>query len=198
MKQSNEDDRRHFFRITDAIGISYRILDDNGDPEDVEDEENLEESISINTLLDQHNQVINLAMGQLQGAQPLVAEVLSEINKKMDTLLVLCELDDLGGSSRFQEFEQASISASGIAFPVSEEIPEDQLLRLDLLLQPSGKKLQAVGRVVCCQPSELDGYYLRLEFKQISDSDREDLIQHIVQRQGMLLKSLREQMESEE
>lgn len=195
MTQGNEDDRRRFFRITDAIGVSYQLLDEHGEPEDIEDEEGLEESISINMLLDQHNQSIHSALEKLQSEQPLVADALSELNKKLDTLLVLFELDDLSGNSRFQEFEQASISASGIAFPVTEQIAKDRLLQLDLLLQPSGKELQAIGRVVGCQSSELDGYYLRVEFKQISDADREELIQHIVQRQGMLLKSLREQMD---
>ena len=191
MSLNKEDDRRRFFRINDAIGISYERLDEDAS----EIVEHVEESISVKELLEHHNVAISTALSQLEVAQPETATVIAELNRKMDTLLALFELDDLSGHSHFQQFQQASISACGVGFPAKENIEPDTLLKITLFLQPSGAEVMSQGKVISCHEVEGESYYLRVEFTLIAETDRERLIQHIVQRQSSLLKALREQLE---
>lgn len=106
---------------------------------------------------------------------------------------MMLELDSLITQRACHRVEEASISASGIAFPIAEKLNENTVLALDLLLRPSAKNITAIGRVISCESLSDDPlYYLRVEFTEMTTPDKETLIQHIVQRQGALLRSLRD------
>lgn len=187
MSNQNED-RRRFFRITDAIGVSYTL--ENADDETVD--EVLGENINVQQLLGIHNQNLKTVLSKLEHESPLVAAALIEMDKKLDTVIALLELENKAAYS----IQQASISACGIAFPVDRDLAINTMLKLTLYLETSGQEIKVLGRVVGCQNLPEEGvHYLRVEFTEMNDMDREKLIQHIVQRQGLLLRSLREQME---
>ncbi|MGH1439609.1 MAG: PilZ domain-containing protein [Cellvibrionaceae bacterium] len=193
MNMSN-DDRRRFFRITDAIGVSYTLMN--------ESEENPPEKgggsiqgMSIHSLLESHNQEITSALSDLASSQPEAANAISALNKKLDTITTLIELEGLVDGRATHSIQEASISACGIAFSVNEELASDTKINLSLFLETSGEQVAAIGRVIDCQSlAEEDAYYLRVEFVEMVDSEREKLIQHIIQRQGSLLRSLKEDM----
>ena len=183
-------DRRRFFRINDAIGVAYQVMDDNFSEGD-EDRQECDD-LSVAALLDQHNHAIAEAIHPIQKDQPLVARALMEMSKKIDTLLSLYELEALTIHNRYQHFDQASISACGIAFPVSENLSLKTELLLNLYLLPSEYEMTIKGRVVACETIGPKYYYLRVEFFGVSEENRERLIQHVIQRQSTLLKTLRE------
>ena len=61
-----------------------------------------------------------------------------------------------------------------------------------MLLRPSAKHVVTLGQVIECEEmSEAGTYYLRVEFTEMTEPNRETLIQHIVQRQGVLLRALK-------
>lgn len=186
-----EEDRRHFFRITDAIEVAYEIIDDN----DMEESESPEQaSVDIKDLLACHNNAINDLLSDLSDTHPAVAKTIDVVNKKLDAVLQFFELEELSSNQHIPRIEEASISASGIAFPIEGSMALGTKLNLTLDLKPSEEKVYAIGKVVGCQSMD-DSYYLRVEFTEMQDSYRECLIQHIVRRQGALLKSLREQLD---
>ncbi len=190
MTMLNED-RRRFFRIADAIGVSYKRVDEaHSDAQD-----DMHEGANFFSLLESQTHSLQMLLSELKKSQPVAAKAIAALDKKLDTIVALMELDNITGGIATHSIQQASISACGIAFPVNENIEPDTQLRLSLLLETSSEQISALGRVVGCQ--EIGGqnnYCLRVEFVEMSDSDREKLIQHIVQRQGLLLHSLREQM----
>lgn len=190
MSTPKEDDRRRFFRITDAIGVSYERIDAEKSTDSVDDTH----KIDIKNLLGHHDAAINDILLDLREESPLAAQAVDIVNKKLDALLRFFELDSLSASESFQRVDEASISACGIAFPATEAMDVGVQLNLVLYLQPSNEKVHSIGKVVGCQ-SNNESHYLRVEFVDMSDADRECLIQHIVQRQGALLKTLREQMD---
>ncbi len=197
MKVNKEDDRRRFFRITDAIGVAYEVIDEaetKASPNDPE----VKTELNIQALLNQHSEEINSIILALGNEQPLVAKAVAALNKKIDTLLQFSELDSLASHQHFQSVEEASISACGIAFPINESLDVGKKLNLTLYLKPSEENIHAVGQVIDCKHLIDNDHYLRVEFTDMSDSYRESLIQHIVQRQGALLKSLREQLDDSE
>ena len=193
-KQS--DNRRRFFRIVDALGVAYRVV--NGQQARLGEQSAMPESGFINTqqLVQGYDSIIKDSLVSLQARDPSAAMAIDQLNKKVDTLLRMLELDNLLVQYPSHHVEQASISASGIAFPAEEKIPLQSTLALDLILRPSSQHIKAIGRVVACDSlREMSQYYLRVEFIEISEPDRERLIQHIVQRQGALLRALKNEID---
>jgi hypothetical protein len=193
MKVSRSEDRRRFFRITDAIGVAYSANQPSKQSAD-----NNAGIVSGYKLIQQQSALILTALEELAGVQPAAAKAIAAVNKKLDTLITLVELDNLTGQPAVKTIEEASISACGIAFPVNEILASDTIIFLTLYLDPSGDEVDAVGRVVDCKPlSRVGDYYLRVEFTEVENNGREKLIQHIVQRQGSLLRSLKDQADKD-
>lgn len=189
----DKKDRRRFFRITDAIHVAYEIIDEEATLESLEVDHN-EVMIDAIAIIEQHNEDVSQTLSELGESAPIAAKAITALNDKIDTLLSLLELDNIIIQKKLQRVEAASVSACGIAFPISETIAVGQKVRLMMRLESANIKLNAIGCVVDC--NELgEEYYLRVEFVDMSDTDREHLIQHIMQRQDLLLKSLRQQVD---
>jgi hypothetical protein len=193
---TDDTNRRRFFRITDAINVAYEIIDEAATLESLEVDHN-EVMIDAIAIIEQHNEDISQTLSELGESAPIAAKAITALNDKIDTLLNLLELDNILIQKKLQRVEAASVSACGIAFPIAETIAVGQKLKLMMRLEPANIKLSVIGCVV--DRNELgEEYYLRVEFVDMSDVDREHLIQHIMQRQGALLKSLREQVDADD
>ncbi|MEO0443631.1 MAG: PilZ domain-containing protein [Pseudomonadota bacterium] len=195
MKMVKQEDRRGFFRITDAIGVSYEVF--NKDEDNREPDEKTHDQVDVPELLQRHNDAINHSLAELTVLNPQAAKAVAAINKKVDTLIDIFELNDLSVQQNIKRIEDASISASGIAFVADEDFEKETLLQLTLYLKSSQEQVYATGQVVECQPIESGQHMLRIKFTDLNDADREKLIQYIVQRQSILLKNLREQMDDD-
>lgn len=196
---NDANNRRRFFRIVDEVGVSYRVLSQTECDAKGDESESVSHYVDTMSVMHKYSEDIGAALERLEKTSPDTALVLDCLNKKVDAFLMMLELDNLVTQRACHRVEEASISASGIAFPVPEQVTPDSMLVLDLLLRPSSNHVNAMGRVISCEAlssadSEL-GYYLRVEFIDMNDKDRETLIQHIVQRQGALLRALRDEME---
>jgi hypothetical protein len=182
------DNRRRYFRIVDSLGVSYRVItpekEDNDDPE---------KRIDTLSILNHHNTLIQEQLSVVETQSPELAKLASQLNQKIDAILMMLELDSLMSQHACHRIDEASISASGIAFPIGEALAPNTLLELDLLLRPSAKHVVTRGQVISCeQMTDTETYYLRVDFTEMTDGNRETLIQHIVQRQGVLLRTLKE------
>lgn len=181
----DDSDRRRFFRITDRLGVSYRVLE----PSEINDD--LPSTIARAThLIAGYNQVIEDSLAALSD-QPAVAAAIDALNKKLDCMLSQIELDNVMVQKMAHKMCEVNISACGMAFIIDESLQSNDILHLDLFFKPDDLHVVAKGRVIDCEPAE-QAYYLRIEFVEMSQTDQERLIQHIVQRQGMLLRSLRD------
>jgi hypothetical protein len=193
MKESG-DNRRRFFRIIDALGVSYRVISEKESPakSDVGEDAGAVQFVDTLSVMNDYNTFIQVSLEKLKTQDSHAAVAIEQLNKKVDTILMMLELDSLITQRACHRVEEASISASGIAFPIEEQLQANTYLALDLLLRPSSKHVNAVGKVIACDRlSEESVYYLRVEFTEMMDRDKEILIQHIVQRQGTLLRALK-------
>lgn len=193
---TDEKNRRRFFRITDAIHVAYEIIDEATTLEAFAAGHN-ETMIDAVAFINQHNESISQTLSELSESSPVAAKAITALNDKINTLLTLLELDNIIIQKKLQRVESASVSACGIAFPIADTIAAGQRLKLMMRLEPSNIKLNTIGCVIDCNVLG-EEYYLRVEFVEMSDVDREHLIQHIMQRQGALLKSLREQVDDDD
>lgn len=194
---NNESNRRRFFRIVDALGVSYKVMTEAevSGSEQGSDEAS-KQFVDTFSVMQNYNNVLNETLEKIQPRDPDTVIAIEQLNKKFDALLMMLELDSLITQRACHKVAEASISASGIAFPVDEQLEPDMFLALELLLRPSSKHVSAVGRVIACDKlSDDDVFYLRVEFIEMTDKDKEVLIQHIVQRQGALLRALKEDID---
>lgn len=188
MRPQREDERRKYFRIIDEVDVSYRIADA------VEDDS---ESHAIAHGFEQINHDIKTALDNLEGEQPQLAASLTLLNKKLDMMIAVSELENTQAQLAAYQLDEVSLSACGIAFPAQENLPNDTLLDLSLYLHASEQRVGIRGQVVGCQEIESDGakkYCLRIEFVDVDEATRENLIQYVLQRQRYLLKNLSEEL----
>jgi hypothetical protein len=170
--------------------VSYRIV--KADQHNGDDAE-AEESINTLSILNHHNTLIQTQLEAIESKNPETAALISQLNQKIDAILLMLELGNLMSQHACHRVDEASISASGIACPIDEPLAPNDFIELDLLLRPSAKHVVAIGQIVSCERIPNDSaYYLRVEFTEMTDNNREKLIQHIVQRQGVLLRTLKD------
>ena len=82
-----------------------------------------------------------------------------------------------------------NLSGSGIAFESREPLAIGTRLRLSIILRPSRITLSIAGTVIACEDrltSAAMPHWIRVDFDEDLQA-QEQLIQHVVQKQGALL-----------
>ncbi len=191
MDKSLPDDRRRYFRISDHLGVAYRVASDEhiGGGQVVN-----HEPVSIFQLLEEQEKNISELLGQLQSRDPLLADIAQALNQKINCVLNQLEMESRMIEQIAHKVCEVNISACGLGFQVDEEIGTGIYVHLDLVLLPENRRILTDAVVVNVETLD-GGYYLRLNFVNIHPQDQEMLIQHIVKRQGDLLRNAREQAE---
>lgn len=183
-------DRRQFFRINDRVGVAYRVLSDEESLSEIEHSRRL---VAPERQLADYNKTIHQLLGQLKIKQPVMAELLTAMDNKINFVIDQLALESQLLEKMAHEMKSVNISASGLAFNVDEPVDTGKLVELELLLQPENLHLNLHGEVVDSLPREDEpGFYMRIKFTHVTPSDQELLIQHIVRRQGTQLRYARE------
>jgi len=189
------DERRRFFRINDAIGVAYRQLS-------AEEMEQGAETVARRAssdpqaLLQTADKTIQTLLPLIRVKQPEVAELLEAMDQKLSFLVDQLEVESRLVERIAHRVHEVNISACGMALVVDEPLVVGSVLALDLLLRPSEVHLHTHGVVVASQLAVRDQaeamqgtHYVRMEFQGMGVSDQELLIQHIVQRQSLLIRA---------
>ena len=186
-----ESDRRRYFRINDWVGLSYRVAGNRLQQDALTEADNVQ--IPSAQLLETINRELLSALNLLWKNNPAVANVIGLLNRKIDFLVSEMDLDYLDCSVK-HEVTQVNISACGIAFESAEAFEVGQMLELHLMLKPTNIRLKINGSVCACEPVPSDTQkvnFLRIDFANIDTHIQEELIQHIVRRQSLLLNEQR-------
>lgn len=190
MDKSPVDDRRRYFRISDNLGVAYRVVADDH----LRDEPPRTEPVRIFHLLEEQDELISQLLTTLRERDPLVADLARALNQKINSIVNQLEMESRLIEQIAHKVCEVNISACGLGFPVEEAIVPGTQVQLDLVLLPESRRLLTDALVVSCEP-EGEGHYARMNFVNMAPRDQELLIQHIVKRQGDLLRSAREQAE---
>ncbi len=174
-----EEERRSFFRVDDAFPIKIKRVGKLAvhspgflfPPSDKKADE-------PGTVL------------QDSGLVPL----LQEINNKLDFLLNTLVLKDAGALN--EEATAVNISASGIRFEIDEKFEPGDVVELKMLL-PSYPPMavQAFGEVTRVKVLEREGgnaYDTAIEFAEMTDEVREEIIRYTLRRQREIIRKQRE------
>ncbi len=190
------DERREFFRIDDSIRLSYRVIDADEVPVDIEERVH-NDRFSVMTRLQAISQNLSAALHRIEQRDHDVADYLKALDDKI-TLLGQSFLSEegelLGAPSR-----DVNLSAGGLAMDVDEPLVVGDRVEIKLLLLPDYCGVLAYGEVVGVETSARpDGdfpHHVRINFTLIRDVDQDALIRHIMRRQGEMLRKRREQRE---
>ncbi len=187
------DERRRFFRIDDVVGVSFRMLsDEEANTHAIENHT----QVDAFSLISSYETKIENYLGQLRLQDPVVAAVLDNLNKKMNCVISQLELESRLVDRLAHKVQEVNISACGMGFTTDDELESGGTMSLNLILRPTNLHVNTFGTVVNCEPcNHSGGYYVRVNFHDMDPADQEILIQHIVKRQGSLMRDAREETE---
>ena len=180
-------ERRKFYRINAVVMLRYEEMEEPpGDVVIVGGESGLE--VSTGTLLAEIDRELNQTINTVWQDHPVVAQALGLLNRKV-SIIAAQAIEYEQSDIRSYDDTMVNISGCGVAFESREGLAPDTRLRLSVILRPSQITLSIAGTVVGCEErlaSSTMPYWIRVDF----DDDvmaQEQLIQHVVQKQGALL-----------
>jgi len=186
----NGIDRRRFFRINDNVGVNYRQLDESEINQHIESLVNPSDAVA---LISDYSKQVETLLSQVVMKDPLVGELLGVMNKKINCVIQQLELESQLTTDLAHTVQEVNISACGMALCVDEKLDSGAVLDLELMLLPARHLLHCHGVVIdATEAKSGSGFHTRVDFSGMNSDDQELLIQHIVKRQGALLKALRD------
>lgn len=190
------DERREYFRIDDSVKLSYREVEKEELPADLEElEYKASGGLTVMSRLNSISQQLSTALHRIEQNSPDVADYLKSLDQKLELLAqaFLSKENEL-----IEQTDQpVNLSAGGMAVESPRPIGVGAWLEIKMLLFPSYAGILTYGEVVSCDSVE-NGYCIRVDFSYIRDGDRDALIRHILRRQGEFLRRRREEKEQEQ
>ena len=176
-------EKRKYFRITDTIHLTVRVISKE------EYESTNKDLQSDDSLVDCENE-LTLLLDKIAIQQPDISRALQLMNQK------LMQLNEaLIAPPQQENLTEVSLSACGVGFESDDFIAEAERVELVLGLKPSNLKMTARGIVVGCEelaePKGGNRYFIRVALGGLAPKSEEVLIQHIIKRQGEILRQKR-------
>lgn len=186
---TEQQERRDYFRINDTIGLSYSVFDGS--------EENSAngtegKKIELDSVLAEIDAKFNQAANTVWQKNPAVAEALGLLNRKISIVAARVPEGTDSEAAPHQEF-LANISGCGMAFHCVDPLPEGTRLNVSVVIKPSNIDVNFTATVIACEPSPESSagkYLMRIEIDEESHLAKEQLIQHVVQKQYTAGKNL--------
>ncbi len=179
------DDRRRFFRIDDHIGVSYQVMEEN----ELMGQSEPPHAADIFGLLNNLDKTIAYELNELKVSDPKLATLLDAFDRKINALVNQMEIDNYLVQRLAHKIRQVNISACGMGLTVEEGLREEDILMVDLVLIPGNINISTYARVISSEDVGGGEYYIRMDFFGMANNDQELLIQHIVRRQGHLIRA---------
>ncbi|HUH37807.1 MAG TPA: PilZ domain-containing protein [Spongiibacteraceae bacterium] len=177
-------ERRRFFRVTDSVGVALQPI---GDAEAQALAERIQGGLAGLDYVSHFDNRIHALLDALKLQNPVAAELLDLLNKKLDCVIAQADIDVEQLRQVAYNLREVNISACGVALACDPPLAVGQHLQMELVLNPSQAQLTVLGLVVASD-SHAQGCFCRIDFVAISNADQELLIQHVVRRQSKVLK----------
>ena len=177
-------EKRRYFRIDDMIDLSFRVL--KPQVPELKLSTDILDDIEILEMVDAE---LDTLVNSLWDSDPKYARAIGLLNQKINLLTNQNRpsISELMAQYDHQYTDiDVNLSASGMAFDCDVQLEVGSRLEMLLLLKPSvsGVKLRAmVVNSEERQTAGSDSYFTCVQF-DVEAKEKEQLIQHIVKRQG--------------
>ncbi|MDX5300150.1 MAG: PilZ domain-containing protein [Gammaproteobacteria bacterium] len=184
------DDRRRYFRINDRIAMRYMRLREEGpmSPDLAR--------LSLGARLGAVNSALQKSLAIVQDGDVRVAETLALLDRKLNLVLESLDLHVTSNATGLL-LADVNLSASGLAFPSSQSMVNGERLLLDMVFYPESDHLKVMANVVGCEPTD-QGFWIRADFDNLSETEQELLVQHVLRCQTRELRARREARERDD
>lgn len=190
MPTQDSENRREYYRIEDSIALEILPPDELHGP-------STDASNGLFQLLGELHQLDFEAqhlLRQIAEGNRTLANYLKVQNRRID---LLGQALAHGLFSTLGEPRPVVLSEGGISFEHDQPLAENSQHRLKLVLMPQALGLLLEARVASCQPLAAGRYAIALSFEALSDSQRQLLARHILQRQAAERRQARESLDAD-
>lgn len=199
LKKPISNEKRHFFRITDSVNLSYRLIDEQQTKQGIQASVNLLDNCSLSSALNLINEESAVLYGKLEKLHSDFADYLKLLNIKIDLIaqavLSLSDSEEVSAN----ETRNANVSVSGIGFDCKEALKVGQFLEIKMLLVHSTVVIVTYGKVVhCLRNQDLNNpypYFIGVDHVNMTENDRDLLGKHVAKKQ---LQQIRQQKEKQQ
>ncbi|MGR9088528.1 MAG: PilZ domain-containing protein [Gammaproteobacteria bacterium] len=184
------ENRRRFFRITDVVDLSYRVIDERDAAESSCITSQILTVCSLAGALESLTQESAKLLHRIEKKQPELVSYLKLLNEKID-LLALAILEDRQGDNA--NSRKVNVSASGLAFQCAEAIDPGLLIEIKMMMTTFRVVLVVCCKVVhCAKIHHAEGaapcFMISADFNNLTEADQDILMQHLVRRQMQQLR----------
>lgn len=175
---SNKDaERREYFRIDDLAIVSLQKIDGKQSLGELKSKHSsFLLGSTINAIEIENQNLLN----NIKRSSPDIARYLESINKKID--LISNHLLESSIESSHQVETAIDLSASGIGVKISGDHSAQDIVMIKLLLLPEKKGIICIGEIKRIK-TDNDETILCIDFKEITEADRELIIKHTISKQ---------------
>ncbi|MBX9763189.1 MAG: PilZ domain-containing protein [Pseudomonadaceae bacterium] len=189
MPTQDEDDRREYYRIDDTIALEFTLL---SGAEALASDELHDGSPLFNLLSDLHLMDFESQhlLRHISERDRTLANYLKVINKRIDLLgqaVAQSLLRDIGAPRK------VSLSEGGLSFNNAQPIAAGAHIALKMVLMPQALGLLLRAKVAHCRPLPSQQFEIGAEFETLTDTQRQLIARHILQRQALERRIAREQ-----
>lgn len=173
------EERRKYFRFNETIMMTYSLTNkDDAIPENQLAIDLIDEFSSM-------SQQLKLSVARMTQRSAELGNCMGILDSKINLLAQTVLYKDRANTfSRYK----ANISAGGISFQVSETIPIDSILNLQMVLSPELNTLNVKAKVVNCQKDSSietpQNYIVSTNFVETSDITEDIIVRHIMRCQA--------------
>jgi hypothetical protein len=195
--KKNKEEHRSYFRVNDVISVVANPL--NLDKESRDEFNSTVSSSKAYTLKDRDyssSQTTEMPAKQAGSENQRLYDMVTEINSKLDFIINHFMLDKEGLLST--DKKMVNISASGLKFNVSHPVKVDDIMEIKLLLPAYPPVVVfAYGKVTRAKKLDDGKYEVAIEYINMADDVRNELIQYTLSHQREELRRSRESREGE-
>ena len=195
MLNDKADDKRNFFRVKDAVNLSYFLIEEEQTKIAPQSSRSLLDSCSLSSALTLISQESVTLYRKLEKLHSDFADYLRLLEMKIDLVaqaIVEIRKDEVASNKT----RNANISLGGIGFESKEPLHIGQYLEIKMLLVHSTLIIVTFVKVIHCSqhPDSLSAYpyMIGVEYIGLNEADNEMISQHIAKKQ---LQQIREQKE---
>lgn len=181
-------ERRRYFRIDDRVGVDINPLAEEAAHTLAEQ---VRRGLAAGDFRSPFDARLHTVLEAVRVQQPLVSEALELLNRKLSLLMEQLAVNDEALQRLAFTVHEVSLSACGLGLTVDYALAVGTPVHLALDLLPGEQRITTLARVVACEPAPETGegnHYLRMDYEVIHPEDQEQLIQHVLRRQGLQLR----------
>ena len=187
LKKTISDDRRHFFRISDSVNLSYRFVDEQQTKQNLQATSSLLDNCSLSSALELINEESTALHNKLEKVHSDFADYLKLLDIKIDLIaqavLALSPSEEISTN----ETRNANISVSGLGFESNEMLNIGQFLEIKMLLVHSTVVIVTYAKIIHCEknPNSYSSYpyFVGVDFLNMKENDRDLLSKHVAKKQ---------------